>query len=65
MLAEMSEHSGLKIVRETVKKNLSEVTYIEYFTENGHLRTYFSKTRFVTENGRWKIFKEERELHSD
>lgn len=61
MLTKKSEHAGLKIVAETIKKNLAEVKYIEYISENSEVTSYFSKTALIMEEGAWRILKEQRE----
>ncbi len=62
LLTKDSEHAGLNIVSETVKKNLAEVKYIEHFNENGDLRTFYSKSYLILEGGVWRILKEKREI---
>ena len=56
-----SFHAGLKIVSERRMGNLSEVTYVENFMENGTLVSYFSKSLLKLENDKWKILWDKRE----
>lgn len=56
-----SFHTGINIVSERTKGNLSEVNYIEYFVENGNIITYFSKSLLKLENDKWKILWDKRE----
>lgn len=58
-------HAGLKTVRETIKGKFAEVTFIEYFTREDKVVAFYSKARFVFENGKWKILREERESAAD
>lgn len=55
-------HAGINIVNERLKGSLAEVSYIEYIHAEGNLITYYSKSAMVSENGRWKILKETREI---
>ncbi|MGE4497873.1 MAG: hypothetical protein AB7E48_08325 [Deferribacterales bacterium] len=57
-----NSHAGLKIVKEIVKGRFAEVTFIEYLSGGGRIMSFFSKSRFVFENGRWRILREEREM---
>jgi len=61
LLVKGNEHSGLKIVKETVKKNLAEVKFIEHISEESTMVTYYSKAVLTKEDGCWKIIKEMRE----
>ncbi|PLX69270.1 MAG: hypothetical protein C0602_07610 [Denitrovibrio sp.] len=61
LLTKNSEHAGVKIVTETIKKKLAEVKYIEHISENGEIITFFSKTVLTIEEGAWRILKEQRE----
>ncbi|PLX66523.1 MAG: hypothetical protein C0603_11810 [Denitrovibrio sp.] len=62
LLTKDSEHAGIKIVSENIKKSLAEVKYIEHFNENGELRTFYSKTFLIKEADVWRILKEKREI---
>lgn len=57
-----TSHAGLKIVNEKSRGSLAEVNYIEYIHAEGNLITYYSKSAMVSEDGRWKILKEMREI---
>jgi len=55
-------HSGIKIINEQTKNNLSEVKYIEYFVDNkNEIVTYYCKSYFKKQDGEWLIFKEIKE----
>lgn len=57
-----STHAGLNIVKEKQKGKFAEVSFIEYFSKDGKILSFFSKSRFVFEDGRWRILREEREV---
>ncbi|QAR32542.1 hypothetical protein EP073_03720 [Geovibrio thiophilus] len=57
-----SSHAGLNIVKELVKGKLAEVTFIEYFSKEDKILSFFSRSRLILEEGRWRILREEREM---
>jgi uncharacterized protein YchJ len=57
-----SSHAGLNIVKETVQGKCAEVTFIEYIAVDDKVTSFFSRSRFVFESGRWRILREEREM---
>jgi len=61
-ITDKQEHMGVKIVSETVKGNLAEVKFIEYFQVGSELLSFYSKTVLKLEDGCWKILKEQREV---
>lgn len=57
-----SSHAGLNIVKEIIKGKYAEVTFIEYISVDDKVISFFSRSRFVFESGRWRILREEREM---
>lgn len=56
-----ADHAGITIVKETLRGNLAEVTYVERFSECGQVVQYYSKAVFTRETDVWKILKDTKE----